>query len=202
MDLAGNLFLSLIRHTEMTHCQRGLHDTDPISWKEKYSNRRTYVYAAKSGTSTLRGHIDRWHIPEYLELVEARGWPIWLDSVKKALGLGYTITELRETIAMGGTLQKLGARTSATRQNDTALADGRRSVPSYSKEEFLRRLIAFIVADDQVCHFLILTLRFLAYSFSLSTLWNARNSASSCWSSGMTCVTQTSPIARASARKL
>lgn len=87
--------------------------------------RRTYIYAAKSGTSTLRGHVDRWHVHEYLELVEARGWPVWIETVKKAIKLGYTIGELQQVMTESGTLEGLRARAG---QMGTPDADGRCSL--------------------------------------------------------------------------
>lgn len=117
-----------------------------------YSKRdRTFQYSRNTGTSALRGHVDRHHLLEYLALAETRGWQVWLESVKGAMNRGYTLSELREAIAAGGTLATLPPRRSETPlTNNTSLSD-RLSVPSFSPQELHKHLVAFIVADDQVC---------------------------------------------------
>ena len=69
---------------------RKIHNADLDAWEEKYSMWCTYIYTARSGTSTLHAHLDHWHIHKCLELVEACNWPIWLNSVKKAMLIGYS----------------------------------------------------------------------------------------------------------------
>lgn len=82
--------------------------------------------------------------------MEARNWPVLLANVKKAVLLGYTITELRQAVAENGTLEGLRTRAPAAGQGEAGNPDGRRTLPPFSKEEFCKRLVAFIVADDQV----------------------------------------------------
>lgn len=145
-----SVFIPPTIHTELIGFRRGVHDADHVAWDKQFSGQRNYVYAAKSGTSTLRGHLERWHLREYLELVEARNWPIWLNSVKHAMGLGYSFVEMRQAVAETGSLDGLRARASATADKENS--GGRSLLPAYSKEEFHKYLIAFIVADDQVRH--------------------------------------------------
>jgi hypothetical protein len=183
-------------HAETTHARREIHDADPAAWNDKYS-KRVYKYAPKSGNSTLRGHIDRWHLNVYLELVEARDWPIWIDSVKNALELGYTVTELHQAVADGGTLEGLRARTSANEQRDKD-SDGRGSIPGFSTEELYKHLIAFIVADDQVRCLPPLHYNCLLTSHSLSMSSNAKNSGGFCCSCGKVFATLMSPIGQVS----
>lgn len=63
---------------------------------------------------------------------------------------GYSLVELRQTVAEGGSLDGLRARTSATGQGEAGSVGDRAALPAYSKEEFHKRLVSFIVADDQV----------------------------------------------------
>lgn len=110
-------------------------------------------------------------------MVELHGWPVWLDTVKMALGQGYSFAELRETVARDGTLQNLPACQSGDMPQT---ARNRASIPTFSLEELQNHLVAFIVADDQAC----ILLTFLRSSsnfmslYSPSMLWNVRSSGS------------------------
>lgn len=66
--------------------------------------------------------------------------------------LGYTLADLRQAVAEGGTLEGLRARASTVGEGEARNPDGHQpSLPAFSREEFYNRLITFIVADDQVC---------------------------------------------------
>lgn len=119
--------------------------------------KRTFQYSRNTGTSVLRGHIDRHHLLEYLILAEENGWPIWLESIKRVVARGYTLQEIRGVLEDGGTLDSLTSRLPQTSSNTDS--SERSSVPSFSLKELHNHLVAFIVADDQVL-----------YSFALFSL--------------------------------
>ncbi|KIJ12677.1 hypothetical protein PAXINDRAFT_14439 [Paxillus involutus ATCC 200175] len=76
------------RTSEETVCKycKKAHDTNPVAWTQTYSKRdRTFQYSPNTGTSALHGHINGHHILEYLALVEANKWQVWLESVKAVM---------------------------------------------------------------------------------------------------------------------
>lgn len=96
--------ISLIMLTQS--CDRKAHDADPIDWAKTYTSKhdRTFRYSRNTGTSALRGHVDRLHLLEYVTLAEANGWPVWLESVKSAIARGYLLGEIRDALTNGGSL--------------------------------------------------------------------------------------------------
>ncbi|KIK74716.1 hypothetical protein PAXRUDRAFT_113922, partial [Paxillus rubicundulus Ve08.2h10] len=73
------------RTSEETVCKycKKAHNTNPVVWTQTYSKRDCmFQYSPNTGTSALCGHIDCHHILEYLALVEANKWQVWLESVK------------------------------------------------------------------------------------------------------------------------
>lgn len=55
---------------------RKTRDADPSHWNSKIS----YEYAASSSTSTLRGHLEREHLDDYMALSKEKGWKHQLRS--------------------------------------------------------------------------------------------------------------------------
>lgn len=95
-------------------------DADPGKWDRKVN----YLYSSKSSTTTLRPHIEKYHLPIYLVEQKARGWKILLPGlVSQARSQATSTTELHQ----GEVRDK------------------------FSEAAFHRHLINFIVADDQVC---------------------------------------------------
>ena len=82
-------------------------------------------YAYTSGYSSLRVHLEIGHRVEYLRLCKENGWKNQLPSVK------------------------LDASLAASQSQDPS-GQGLRPRQPFSKDAFMRHLIAFIVADDQV----------------------------------------------------
>jgi hypothetical protein len=145
------------RRSTATHLQcricRDAHDADPLAWARTYSKRdQTFQYSPNTGTSALRGHIDWHHLLEFLTLAEAKGWQIFLESVKAVMGRGYPLAEIRDALTNGETLASLSPRHSETPSTNSANPSDRLSVPPFSLKELHDHLVAFIVADNQV-HF-------------------------------------------------
>lgn len=112
---------------------------------------RTFRYSRNTGTSALRGHVDRLHLLEYVSLADENGWPIFLESIKSTMARGYTLSELRDSLAKGGTLASLPSRESElTSLSENAIPNKRASVPQFSLEELHKQLVSFIVTEDQV----------------------------------------------------
>lgn len=133
-------------------CDRKAHDADPIGWAKTYTSKRdrTFRYSRNTGTSALRGHVDRLHLLEYVTLAEANGWPVWLESVKSAIARGYLLGEIRDALTNGGSLTSLPPRQLENSSADDATPQERSSIPRFSLEELHNHLVAFIVTDDQV----------------------------------------------------
>ncbi|KAF8547373.1 hypothetical protein OG21DRAFT_1527205 [Imleria badia] len=105
----------------------------------------TYKYLAKMGTSTLRGHIDNWHLLPYiiLALQPDREWPIQVPTMKKAIGLGYTLNELKSFVEKGIKPQNVPPRSA------NGSIPGRDDIPPFSPPIFHKYLVNFIITDDQ-----------------------------------------------------
>ncbi|KAF8834092.1 hypothetical protein BDN67DRAFT_1016868 [Paxillus ammoniavirescens] len=140
---------STSEETVCRYCKKA-HDTNPVAWTQTYSKRDpTFQYSLNTGTSALRGHINRHHILEYLALVEANKWQVWLESVKAVMARGYTLNEIREALAEGGALASLPPRHSEALSMNSANPSDHPLIPPFSLEQLHDHLVAFIVADDQ-----------------------------------------------------
>ena len=133
-------FLSIVSFDD-----RKFHDADPILFF-KMNSKWTFTYMGKSSTSTLHGHIKKWHLQQYLTMVESCGWLVWLNSIKMAITQGYLFTKLWWVVAGDRTLQNLPAC-----QLDAHISGGNSHalVPPFSLEELHNHLVAFIVANNQ-----------------------------------------------------
>jgi hypothetical protein len=80
-----------------------------------------WTFSPKTGNSSLRSHLESVHKQEYLQLCQVNGWEIMLPKMRKAAET--------ETGGAGGD--------SPPR-------------PIFSQDQFLKSLVNFIVADDQV----------------------------------------------------
>ena len=63
-------------------------------------------YAPLTTTGVLRGHIEKWHLLEYIEIASnpQRDRQIQVASVRTALTLGYSLDDLKNIVAEGGKL--------------------------------------------------------------------------------------------------
>lgn len=131
---------------------REIHDKDPVGWAQMYSNKRdrTFKYSRNTGTSALRGHVDRLHLLEYVNLAEENGWLIFLESIKNTMARGYRLNEIRDALSKGASLASLPPRQLDASSTTNAIPSERASIPRFSYEELHKQLVSFIVTDDQV----------------------------------------------------
>lgn len=126
---------------------------DVASWDAVHglsSKRRRFTYGSKTGNSSLRPHIYKWHLHEYLTQALQNWWPIVLKEVKMLLSQGYSIEEVKTHVEKGGDLASIAPR------QDAGAASGprdRSSIPEFSVPTFHQFLLSFIIADDQVSGF-------------------------------------------------
>lgn len=95
------------------------YDADPTIWP---SGRR-YIYSKGTSTTSLRPHIEKYHLEEYKRLANERGWKIMLPGL---------VSQARSEAAAS-----------------VPAADERRD--DFDEQTFHEYLLNFIVADDQVC---------------------------------------------------
>lgn len=81
-----------------------------------------YLYSTNTASANLRRHLVNEHGPAYDKVIIENGWNYPLSTEKKS-GKGVTTGDLRK-----------------------------RALPAFSPEVFLKYLVRFIVADDQVSH--------------------------------------------------
>jgi hypothetical protein len=120
--------------------------------------RRVYVYKHTTSNSSLRPHIEKYHLSEYLVLAEREGWPIQIHSVQAALNVGYTFKTLAEALAQPGvTIRSLPP--APRPQSGDYLTSGifpqptpslGADLPEFSMGAMHDAIVKFIVADDQV----------------------------------------------------
>ena len=65
----------------MWHVHRKIRDADPANWPAK----TIYKYKEGNSTTTLRGHIEREHLDEFLKLIKEKGWKVRLRSQGKLI---------------------------------------------------------------------------------------------------------------------
>jgi hypothetical protein len=112
-----------------------------------------FQYFCKTGASGLRGHIYRYHLLEYVTLVEQNGWYVWLDSIKSAVAHGYTLAAIRDILTDGGSIASLAPHGHDTSASNSTHPNKHASIPSFTLQELHNHLIAFIIVDDQVLPF-------------------------------------------------
>jgi hypothetical protein len=103
---------------------REVKEADPSKW----SSSIRYEYSNRTSTTSLRPHIEKFHLELYLTLAKENGWKILLP----------------------GLVSK--ARSQAT--NEAATSQGERP-DTFDELKFYQYLLNFIVVDDQVCSHLI-----------------------------------------------
>ncbi|KIM68335.1 hypothetical protein SCLCIDRAFT_105772 [Scleroderma citrinum Foug A] len=133
------------------HCQK-LHDNDPSAWNASFPNNRRWItYSSTTMTGMLQGHIKNWHLIEYIEIASNpnRKWPIQVLNVKVAIGLGYTLDELKEIAKMDGKLKKLPPHPTNSTTPDDAASKKQANILPFSLPQLHNHLVDFIVADDQ-----------------------------------------------------
>lgn len=79
-----------------------------------------YEYSAGNSNSTLRGHLDRLHRDEYLQIAAEKGWTVQLASQKDV-----------RRVVLGNTVEPVPTRT------------------PFSVDAAIDHLVRFIVATDQ-----------------------------------------------------
>ena len=99
---------------------RILRDADPSNWPP---NRR-YIYSRKTSNSSLRPHLEKYHVDQYTTLAKERGWKILLP--------GLVSQAKSQSAAPAGSANK-----------------DEQPVP-FDEHLFHKYLVNFIVADDQV----------------------------------------------------
>ena len=115
--------------------------------------------------STLRPHLGKHHLAEYIEAAEKYKWEVlYVNLVRKVINNGDTIMEIKDCFNAGEDLRALPKCVNPNATDDPLHDAGDRgTVPAFSLDNFHEHLAAFIVADNQVsylCHIgaLLLTL--------------------------------------------
>lgn len=123
-DLQVNtlIFICLISQFNIHRTAR---DSDPSKWPQG----QRYIYSASTSTTSLRPHIEKYHLPLYQQLAQEHRWKVLLP----------------------GLVSLASAGTSATTQDQQPQAD------RFTQEAFHKHLLNFIVSDDQVRSCFILT---------------------------------------------
>ena len=101
---------------------RILRDADPSQWPP---NRR-YIYSKNTSTSSLRPHIEKYHLELFKTLAQERGWRILLP----------------------GLVSQARSQASAESANQGVASE---QPDKFNESSFHEHLLNFIVADDQVC---------------------------------------------------
>ena len=146
-------FLPDLSHDYSEIICRAIYDKDPEDWKVKYGTGRGWQidYAPTTTTGTLQGHIEKWHLLEYIEIAldPQRDWQILVSSVKRTLKLGYSLDGLKDIVKQNGNLNNLPPPpTNSTAPNDGA-SKKQANIPPFSLPSLHQHLVEFIVADDQ-----------------------------------------------------
>ena len=79
------------------HC-RDLKQHDPIN----FPSDRKIEYWPKMSTTMLHGHIERFHLLEFLELAQKENWKVFTNKIKLALELGYNVSTLLKALKQLG----------------------------------------------------------------------------------------------------
>jgi hypothetical protein len=95
-----------------------MHDAEPSTWP---SNRR-YVYSKTTSTTSLRPHIEKYHLEQFKQLAKEHGWKILLPGLA---------SQARSEAIVGA-------------------QQGRPDNLNFNESTFHDCLINFIVANDQV----------------------------------------------------
>ena len=164
------IFLWFILVLLVTFSFRRQHTADPELVKGI-----NWTFSPLTGNSSLRSHLESIHKEEYLQLCRVNGWEIMLPKMRKEAGI--------ETSGTG----------------DRGSGDGPPR-PPFSQDQFLKSLVNFIVADDQVHS---IPLQYSApnnITCSQSISWSVPNFVASSSCCGETCKTRTFLTGRKFAR--
>ena len=98
---------------------------------------------------SLRNHLWREHLAEYIEQAAEQKWEVlYVELVHTASNNGHTIEEIRAHFITGGDIKKLPSH--KVDSNKPSDPDGCASTPAFSIKEFHKYLASFIVTDDEV----------------------------------------------------
>lgn len=103
---------------------RSIRDADPSNWPPS----RRFIYSKKTSNSSLRPHLEKYHVDQYIRLANERGWKIMLP----------------------------GLLSQAKSQSAAPVSANKDEQPvQFDEHLFHKYLVNFIVADDQVCFYFI-----------------------------------------------
>ena len=134
-----------------------------------------WSFSPLTGNSSLRSHLESIHKEEYLQLCRVNGWEIMLPKMRKA------------------------AETENSGTGDRGSGDGPPR-PQFSQDQFLKSLVNFIVADDQVRSIPLQYSTPNIITCSQSISWSVLNFVASSSCCGETCKTRTFLTGRKFAR--
>ena len=98
---------------------------------------------------SLRNHLWREHLAEYIEQAAEQKWEVlYVELVCTASNNGYMIEEIRAHFITGGDIKKLPSH--KVDSNKPSDPDGCASTPAFSIKEFHKYLASFIVTNDEV----------------------------------------------------
>jgi hypothetical protein len=124
---------------------------------DHFPSDRTYTYSQNTSNTSLRVHIEKYHLDEYLTEADRNTWSIQIDAVRTAFSAGYTFTTLREALLKPGVSIRALPAAPRPGPGDSPLELAGSSafsldagLPSFSPPVFHHFLVRFIVADDQV----------------------------------------------------
>ncbi|KAI0247412.1 hypothetical protein BJV78DRAFT_1157232 [Lactifluus subvellereus] len=85
-----------------------IYNKDPAAWAAKDPHgKRRITFSGRSSNTTLRPHINSYHLLEYVTLVEKHGWLVYVQSVAQAKKKGYSISQIKQVIEAGQDLSEL-----------------------------------------------------------------------------------------------
>ena len=75
-----------------SHTRHGRAKFDALEDKAQWPKLCNYMYASSTSTSVLRGHLNRFHVEEYVQVAQERGWIMQLSSLKGKAAEGVEAT--------------------------------------------------------------------------------------------------------------
>jgi hypothetical protein len=109
-------YFSFVIYWDKTH--RKVHDSDPT----KFPSKIKWLYSSKTSTTSLRPHIERYHLDIYSTLAKERGWRVLLP----------------------GLVSQAQSESAAAAQEAMVHHD------KFDEHTFHQYLLQFIISDDQV----------------------------------------------------
>ncbi|KIK20567.1 hypothetical protein PISMIDRAFT_105542 [Pisolithus microcarpus 441] len=125
---------------------------NPAEFDNKYPS-HIIQYSKNTATSTLRLHIEKFHLLDYLDLALQKDsdWPIQVKVVKDCITNGYSLQELKSLVDRGVGLKNLPPHPIIPTPNPSSgntNDDHRSGTPPFSITIFHKSLVNFIIADD------------------------------------------------------